>query len=313
MWKSMKERLLRRNSDEARAVSPGSLLSQFRHDALFWRRLARLGAMHLPVFWVRHSPAFFGLAAAALVPSARRAVAANLERSRGASGRIRRALDVAHTFTTYAGCLAEGLSSGSPNARDPEATIFGDLHIVRAMARRRGLIFVTAHTAGWDIVGPLLSRDHGLRVMLAMQAERDPRARALHDAARRASGLAVLHVGDDPLASLALLQHVRGGGVAALQLDRVAPGLKAREVRLFGSEGRIPEGPLRLAQATRAPILPVFSARIGFRKYIIDVGEPVDVPPRPTAEELDRAAQQIADAMTRFVRAHPTQWFTFGA
>jgi KDO2-lipid IV(A) lauroyltransferase len=209
--------------------------------------------------------------------------------------------------------LAESLSAGSPNARDPEATIFGDLNIARVLEARRGMVFATAHTAGWEIVGPLLSRDHGLRVMMAMQPEPDAAARALQDQARRENGLEIVHVGTDPLASLTLLQHVRGGGVAALQLDRVVPGMRACDVRLFDAPARIPEGPLRIAQLARVPILPIFCARVGFRQYLVDIGAPVEVPPRATSTELERAAQALADAMTRFLRRHPTQWLRFSA
>src|SRR5207247_1079101 len=81
-----------------------------------WRRLAHLGASRGPRWWVRYSPPFFGLAAAALLPNARRAVASNLRRIRGDKGRVRDALDVAHPFTTYAGCLAESLANGPNNA-----------------------------------------------------------------------------------------------------------------------------------------------------------------------------------------------------
>jgi KDO2-lipid IV(A) lauroyltransferase len=253
----------------------------------------------------------FGLAAAAVVPRARRAVRASLERTRGPTGWVRGALDVARTFINYAGSLAESLAAGSPNAAHPEAAVRGAEHLSGAIARGRGVVIVTAHTAGWENVGPLLSRDHGVQLMLAMQAEADERARALHDAARRANGMEIVHVGGDPLASLALLQHVRGGGAAALQLDRLAPGMRSREVDLFEARGRIPEGPLRIAQLAGAPIVPVFSARLGFRRYLIDIDAPVLVSPRPSARELDAAAQALANAMTRFLRAHPTQWLMF--
>jgi KDO2-lipid IV(A) lauroyltransferase len=58
------------------------------------------------------------------------------------------------------------------------------------------------------------------------------------------------------------------------------------------------------------PIVPLFCARLGFRRYLIELCEPVWVKTRDPAE-LDAAAQRIADAMVRFVRAHPTQWLHF--
>ncbi len=289
----------------------GSHASQLRHDGAFLRRLAYLGAAHGPMWWLRYSPPFFGLAAAALIPSARRAVRANLTRTRGEAGALRDAVDVGRTFATYAGCLAEALALGSRNFEHPKAEIHGDNHIKDALADGRGLIVVTAHTAGWEIVGPLLGHDHRLRVMLVMQAERDPDARRLHDRARQAVGMSVLHVGDEPLASLAILRHVKGGGAAALQVDRLVPGQRTRAVRLFDAPGHMPEGPLRLAQLTGAPIVPAFFARLGFRRYLIEVAPPVRLARRASEVELDGAAQTIANAMSRFLRAHPTQWFRF--
>jgi KDO2-lipid IV(A) lauroyltransferase len=83
-------------------------------------------------------------------------------------------------------------------------------------------------------------------------------------------------------------------------------------VTLFDAPGTIPEGPLRLAAVAGAPVLPVFCARTGYRRYLIDVRPPIVLSRRPTDAELDAAAQALASEMTRFLRAHPTQWFHFG-
>jgi KDO2-lipid IV(A) lauroyltransferase len=167
-------------------------------DAELWRRLARWGSSRGPEWFVRAAPPVVGLIACALATERRRFVTANLRRVRGEQGALRDAVGVARTFMTYASCLAEILGAGSPRGRLPEALVHGELRLLDAMADGKGLLFVTAHTAGWETVGPLLSRDHGLRVMIAEQAERDARARDIQDAARRAHGVLVAHVGDDP-------------------------------------------------------------------------------------------------------------------
>jgi phosphatidylinositol dimannoside acyltransferase len=292
-------------------VRDGSDASPLRYDGAFLRRIAQLGASRGPSWWLRYSPPLFGLAAAALLPAARRAVQKNLTLTRGRASALRDLVDTGRTFATYAGCFAEGLATGAPSLVFPTATVHGELHLLRALAAGRGVVVTTAHTAGWDNVGPLLGREHALHVMMAMHEERDPAAARVQDGARAARGLRVVHVGADPLASLDLLNHVRSGGAAALQVDRVAPGQRTREVRLFDVAGLIPEGPLRLAQVTGAPVLPVFCARVGFRRYVIEIAPPIDLPRRATEGELDHAAQSVADAMTRFLRAHPTQWLRF--
>ena len=103
----------------------------------------------------------------------------------------------------------------------------------------------------------------------------------------------------------------RDGGVVALQIDRVPPGMSARAVRLFGRPASIPEGPLRLARLTGAPIVPVFSERTGHRRYAIHIANSIKVARNADDREIDAAAQQLADALEAFVSAHPTQWFPF--
>jgi KDO2-lipid IV(A) lauroyltransferase len=146
---------------------------------------------------------------------------------------------------------------------------------------------------------------------MVMAPEADARAMQVQDAAREAIGLRVAHVGDDPLASLDLLRELRRGAIVAIQIDRAPPGMRTRAVSLLDAPGAIPEGPLRLAAASGAPLLPLFCARTGYRAYVIDVRAPVPVPRRPSDAELDAIAQTLADEMGRFLRKHPTQWFHF--
>jgi len=280
-------------------------------DGGLWRRLARWGSSRGPEWFVRWSPPVFGLAACVLASERRRAVARTLRRVQGERGALRDRLDVARTFTTYASCVAEILGAGSPRGRLPEAVVWGEPHVQDAIADGRGLLFVTAHTAGWETVGPLLARDHGLRLMIAEEAEPDAAARSIQDDARRAHGLLLAHVGDDPLAALPLVRHLREGGAVALQIDRVPVGVRGRAVSLFDAPGQVPEGPLRLALLTGAPIVPIFVARTGHRRYEIVARAPVRIGRTAGDADLNAAAQTLADAMQDFVRRHPTQWFHF--
>jgi lauroyl/myristoyl acyltransferase len=280
-------------------------------NATFWRRFARLGATRGPEWFVRWTPPAIGLVACALAPRERRAVVENLRRVRGERGALRDVLDVAATFATYASCLAEILGAGSPRGRLPRAVVYGELNVLDAAAEGRGVIFATAHTAGWETVGPLLSRDHGLRVMIAEAAEANPGTRAIQDEARRTHGLLVAHVGDDPLSALPLVRHLRDGGVVALQIDRLPAGMRGRRVTLFGRPAAVPEGPLRLAMLTGAPVVPVFAARTGYRQYAVVAGAAVRLSRGAADAELDAAAQAVASAMQAFLQRHPTQWFHF--
>jgi lauroyl/myristoyl acyltransferase len=274
--------------------------------------MAALGAQHGPGWLLKYSPPVFGVAAAVLVAPKRRSVVANLRRIRGEGSVLRDAIDTGRTFATYAGCLAEALSNGSKNAEVPQAEMIGRDRVMEAAKRGKGLVVVTIHTGGWETVGPLFSRI-GLKVMMVMEAERDARARELSDQARNAAGIKVAHVGQDALDSLPLLRHLQGGGVVALQVDRLPQGIRTEKVRLLGAPGEIPLGPLRLAQLSGAPLLPIFCSRVGYREYKVEAYPPIQLPKRASPAELAEAAQKVADAVTAFLRVHPTQWFHFGS
>jgi lauroyl/myristoyl acyltransferase len=279
----------------------------FSLDGSFWRRAARWGARG-PEWFVRITPPVVGLAVCALAPAPRRAIAENLRRVRGSRGVLRDAVDVARTFATYASCLTEVLGRHEPRSH---AVIKGDLHMEDAIAEGKGVVLVTAHTAGWEVVGPLLARDRHLDVTIVEAAEPNAAASAIQDEARSAMGIRVAHVGDDPLSALPLAKHLRAGGVVALQIDRTPPGLRTRPVTLFGRPAAVPEGPLRLASLTGAPIVPVFVARTGHRRYEIAASAPIRLERGPDAAAIDAAAQEMALRLEAFVRAHPTQWFHF--
>jgi KDO2-lipid IV(A) lauroyltransferase len=291
--------------------TPGGPANPWALDGELWRRAARWGSTRGPAWFVRASPPVIGAVACALATERRRAVARNLRRARGSRGAVRDTLDVVRTFATYASCLAETLGAGSIHDALPKVVVRGELHVIDACARGAGLVIATAHTAGWEAAGPLVGRDLGLRMMIAENPEPDPAARRIQDEARSAHGVIVTHVGEDPLAALPLLRHLRSGGAVALQIDRAPPGVRAREVRMFGGPALVPEGPLRLAALTGAPVVPVFCARAGYRRYVLHVGASFTLARDAGDAELDDGAQRLADAMQEFVRAHPTDWFAF--
>jgi KDO2-lipid IV(A) lauroyltransferase len=287
-------------------ASEAARRSEFALDGSFWRRAARWGSRG-PEWFVRVAPPIIGVAICAFATERRHAIADNLRRIRGPRGALTDAVDVARTFATYASCLTEVLG-GAPAA---ETLVKGELHIDDALADGRGVLLVTAHTAGWEVVGPILARDRNLDITIVEAAEPDAAANAIQDEARQARAVRVARVGDDPFSALPLIRQLREGRVVALQIDRAPPGLRTRAVRLFGQPGAVPEGPLRLASLSGAPIVPVFVARTGHRRYEVISSAPIRLARGASEAAVDAAAQAMATRLEAFVCAHPTQWFHF--
>jgi lauroyl/myristoyl acyltransferase len=286
--------------------------SRLAYDGEFWRQMAALGARRFPRWWMRYSPPVFGLAAAALLPEARRAVRNNLEHIRGPAPLWRDTLDTARTFTTYASCLTESLARGSKNEAPLRTQFSGAENMHAGVAVGRGVILLTMHTAGWEVATPLFARDTKVRMMIVMEEERDARAQAIQDGSRRAWGAEFVHVGKDPLSALPILRHLKENGTVAMQIDRPSSNGRSLTIELLGRPYPIPEGPLRLAQLSGAPLLPSFTARLGPNAYHARTYPHLSVSRRAGEAEIQRAAQGIGDAMGDFLQRFPTQWFHWG-
>jgi KDO2-lipid IV(A) lauroyltransferase len=288
------------------------LLDDVRHhDSLFWRRAIDAGVTYGPNAWVRWSPPVFGLIFGAVLAHHRRAVLRNLRRALGERSSLEEYADVARVFTNYANCLTEAFIAGSSRGDRLVAHHVDDEHYLSAVSQERGVIVATAHTGGWQAAGPLLRSVHDADVLVVMQRERDERAQKLQDDARDRAGIKVAHVGDSPLDALPLLTHLKKKGVIAVQIDRLPKGMRNRRATLFGLPWLVPEGPLLLSALSGAPIVPTFTRRLRYMEYEVRTTKPIHLPRKPTAEQLDGAAQRVMNDMETFVRDNPTQWFHF--
>lgn len=283
----------------------------FGHNGALWRRLAYAGARYGPRLWVEHSPRVFGAAFALALPRTRHRVLYNLRQVHGRRGFLAEQRDVLRTFAGYASCLAESLAADRREAARARIRVEGEEHLRLALGAGSGAILVTAHVGPWDAAARLLSRDFAADVMVLMEPEADAGARTLHDSIRERSGVRVLHLGGDPLDALPVLRHLRGGGVVAVQLDRLSPSGRSLGVELFGSRAELPEGPFRLAALAGVPILPIFAHRTGYFSYEFAVSDPIRLPRRATNAELEQAALRAASAMQGFIARYPTEWFHF--
>jgi phosphatidylinositol dimannoside acyltransferase len=283
-----------------------------RKDSLFWRRALQAGVHYGPEAFVRYSPPAFGVAFAAALHRERAAVRRTLERVLGRRPPLEELRHVAAVFANFASSLTDAMLVGMGRGFVATHRPVNDWYFLSSAARGKGVILATAQTSGWDVAGTFLSADQAREVWVVMERERNQRAREVHDRARRRAGVRIVHIGDDPLDALPLLGHLRHGGVLALKFDRVHHGIRTRRVSFLGGDWRVPEGPLTLAALSGAPLVPVFTRRIGFLEYQVINCEPIELPRRPSNAQLDAAAQRLADRLEEFVRAHPTQWFHFG-
>jgi KDO2-lipid IV(A) lauroyltransferase len=81
-------------------------------------------------------------------------------------------------------------------------------------------------------------------------------------------------------------------------------------VRMFGEWTTLPAGPAMLAAKTGAAIVPVVCRRLEDGKYEARHYDPIEVADS-TDVEIQRATQQIADALEDMIATAPEQWYSF--
>jgi lauroyl/myristoyl acyltransferase len=181
-------------------------------------------------------------------------------------------------------------------------------HYERARALRRGAVLVTAH------VGPFETAVASIR-------QREPRVyvvfrRDVHDGFERIRseqrarlGVTEAPVDDGLMVWMRLRDALRADEVVLVQGDRVFPGQKGAAVPFLGGHVRLPEGPVKLALATGAPIVPTFAAQTPGGGVAISMAEPIIVDPlQPGAVSPEEALRRIAAAMASHVSRYPEQW-----
>lgn len=283
-------------------------------DSLFFRRLAHFGAARAPLWFARSAPGPIALLMAPFLVGSRRAV---VERQRLLYGRRNPAIEfvsATKTLVEYACCLSESLGASRPGAPPPEVEVRGAMQIKELLASKIGMVVATAHVGPWEGAALALAEGAERSVLLVMEEEPDPAAARFEDDLRRARGLGVVRLGQSPLAALPVLEHLRAGGIAAMQIDRPTRGAARMAAELLGQSVEVPEGPFRLALLAEVPILPVFAARVGFMRRLVVVGRPVwpvvdhSLPRRARLLGL---ARQVLVQLEAHLREFPTQWFHF--
>jgi len=283
---------------------------RFRHDGLFWRRLAYRGATDGPEWWKRTSPALVAAIVFALVGRNRRGIVENLRRIEGDRNPLAARLSGLKTFVEFAYCLSETLEHASPRRREMDVEAPSEIQRADLLEAGRGVVVLTSHFGTWEIAARLMQR-FGRRVNVVMAREKNRSVEEFQSKLRARNGLRVIHSDSSPFASLNMLQALRRGEVVAIQMDRSAPGQVTRAIEFFGAPAHFQYGPFALARLADVPLWPVFAVRLGARRYRV-MPEPLRVIPRDASEE--RVLEVMRDVVRSFeghVRAHPHQWFQF--
>ena len=183
-------------------------------------------------------------------------------------------------------------------------SVVGHEHYQAARAMKRGAILATAHMGSFEAgAAAIVDRERAVHVVFKRDETRFEQVRT---SLRQKLGVIEAPVDEGWPLWLRLREALQRDEVVMVQADRVMPGQKGSRVPFLHGHLLLPTGPIKLAMASGAPIIPVFAARTPAGKIRIHVEPAVVVDGDPHASLL-----RLAGVLEKYVRAYPDQWLLF--
>ncbi len=210
----------------------------------------------------------------------------------------------------YLFCHDVGRSTGLPPASLLRRidTIDGHESYLAARAAGTGAIVVTAHMGSFE-VGMAALKQHEPRIHVVFRRDSMEAFERQRSELRSRLGVIEAPVDEGWTIWIRLREALLANEVVVLQGDRVMPGQKGQRVPFLGGHMMLPSGPIKLALASGAPIIPVFTVRTpqGNVKLFIEPAIVVRAEDSHSGE-AHPALLQLACVIERYVRTYPDQW-----
>jgi lauroyl/myristoyl acyltransferase len=177
-----------------------------------------------------------------------------------------------------------------------------------ARALGRGVIVITAHFGSFEL-GLFELRRHERQVHVVFQRDTLRQFETLRRDVRRRFGVHEAPVDDGLTTWMNMREALQRDEVVLMQADRVMPGQAGIAVPFFDGTMRVPAGPVKLAIATGAPIVPIFARREADGRVRIVIEPPMLLSRADQSPAgIEAALRRVAACIERHVRSNPEQW-----
>ncbi|MBC8106905.1 MAG: lysophospholipid acyltransferase family protein [Anaerolineae bacterium] len=177
-----------------------------------------------------------------------------------------------------------------------------------ARAQQRGAVLVTAHMGAFE-VGLAALRQWVPKVNVVFKRDSFGGFERFRWSVRAMLGVIEDPI-DDGFSSLVRLRDsLNANEVVVMQGDRAMPGQRSQVVPFLHGHLRLPLGPVKLAQLTGSPIIPVFLVRGRSGGFCVHLADAIDVDPAAApVDGIDPALRALARTIESLVHRFPEQW-----
>jgi KDO2-lipid IV(A) lauroyltransferase len=187
----------------------------------------------------------------------------------------------------------------------------GEEILSEAIRSGKGIIFLTLHMGNWEIGGLTLA-ERGLKPpVIAYFPDSQGIIEGQRTRLRNLAHTNHVELREGEFSAVKFLRILQEGGTVAIQGDRLQHD-RGIDMEMFGHKASFPRGPILLASAANAIILPVFMVMKGYNTYAITVEKPLVVKAYPATEEtVRRNLDEIIGIFEKYIEKYPDQWYTF--
>lgn len=203
------------------------------------------------------------------------------------------------------------ISHGRERIKKFRIRYVGDEFLFDALHSGKGIIILTLHMGNWEIGGLALA-ERGLQPpTIAYYPDSQGIIEERRNRLRKLSNTTHVELRPGEFSAIRFFRILQEGGIIAIQGDRIQHD-RGMKMDMFGHEALFPRGPVVLALASEAIILPAFMVMEGYNTYAIHVEKPLAVPVYSNTEETVRESlSEIIAIFEKYIKRYPDQWYTF--
>jgi KDO2-lipid IV(A) lauroyltransferase len=177
--------------------------------------------------------------------------------------------------------------------------------VENAMARGRGILFVSGHLGNWELGGALMAA-RGVPMEVVARRMQNPLFDRYLNETRRRIGMTVIHDAD---AVRRVPRATREGRAVAFLVDQGAVGLASTWVPFFGRYAKTPRGPAVFALRLGAPVVFGTALRQRSGRYALHLEEVAAAATGERDADIDRIVAAYTATLERWIRRAPEQYF----
>ncbi len=188
------------------------------------------------------------------------------------------------------------------------AEIKGERILQSALAKGKGVIFLTAHVGNWEIGSSMLEAMNYPLAVVAMPHNTTATS-ALVNRLRKDKGIKVFEMNQSVFSGVEILSYLRKNGIVAMIGDKDFFG-RSRPVSYFGQKVNFPIGPVVLALNSGASLIPAFILKRPDGRYFGVLEDPIALELEGDRNKIiDENLAKTARIFEKYIRSYPDQWY----